>query len=84
MKFVHHKGFVALDGASLTVSAVDSEASTLSVALIPETIERTTLGRVEEGGLINLEVDAQTQTVVETVERVLQDPDLLRRLIPQA
>ena len=35
--------------------------------LIPETIERTSLGRVVEGARINLEVDAQTQAIVETV-----------------
>ena len=45
-----------------------------SVSLIPETIERTTLGRLELGDKINVEVDSQTLAIVETVERVLADP----------
>lgn len=73
MKFLSYKGFVALDGASLTISAVDAESSTIGVSLIPETIARTTLGRVSVGDRVNLEVDAQTRTIVETVERVLAE-----------
>jgi riboflavin synthase len=41
------------------------------VALIPETIGRTTLGTIEPGARVNLEIDAQTQAIVATVERVL-------------
>ena len=68
-----HKGFIALDGASLTVSAVDREQAQFCVSLIPETLTRTTLGRVDEGALINVEVDAQTLTTVDTVERLFAD-----------
>ena len=82
MKYLHHKGFVALDGASLTIARVDAKASSISVCLIPETIARTTLGKVEIGDWVNLEVDAQTQAVVETVERVLGSPEWLARLSP--
>lgn len=71
MKFLHLKGFVALDGASLTISHCDPEQCEIAVSLIPETIERTSLGSCVVGDRINLEVDAQTQAVVETVERVL-------------
>ena len=71
MKYLHLKGFVALDGASLTISHCDAQACEIGVSLIPETIERTSLGRCVVGDHINLEVDAQTQAVVETVERVL-------------
>lgn len=84
MKYLHHKGFVALDGASLTIAAVDPAASELSVALIPETIERTTLGSLAAGDHVNLEVDAQTQSVVDTVERVLGSPDWQARLLRTA
>ena len=82
MKFLHHKGFVALDGASLTLATVDQEKGEVSVSLIPETIERTTLGTVDVGDPVNLEIDAQTQAVVETVERLLQTPELLERVLP--
>ncbi|MED5341421.1 MAG: riboflavin synthase subunit alpha [Pseudomonadota bacterium] len=71
--YIFHKGYVALDGASLTVSGVDREASTFSVSLIPETIDRTTLGSIQVGGLVNVEVDSQTQAIVDTVERVLAE-----------
>ncbi|MEQ8861419.1 MAG: riboflavin synthase subunit alpha [Pseudomonadales bacterium] len=73
MKYLSYKGFVSLDGASLTLAHVDAASGEIGVCLIPETIERTTLGRIETGGRVNLEVDAQTQTIVETVERVLAE-----------
>jgi riboflavin synthase len=71
IRYLHHKGFVALDGASLTIAAVDGDAATIGVALIPETIGRTTLGTIEPGARVNLEIDAKTQAIVATVERVL-------------
>ncbi len=71
LKYLHHKGFVALDGASLTLASVDPVAGEISVALIPETTARTTLGMLEEGDWVNLEVDKQTQAVVDTVERLM-------------
>lgn len=80
MKYLHHKGFVALDGASLTIARVAHDADEISVSLIPETIERTTLGSVVEGALVNLEVDAQTQAVVDTVERMMGTPEVMARL----
>ncbi|MBC5825453.1 MAG: riboflavin synthase [Candidatus Eremiobacteraeota bacterium] len=49
------KGYVALDGASLTVAGVLEDC--FSVALIPETIKRTTLGLRQRGDLLNVEVD---------------------------
>ncbi len=79
MKYLTHKGFVALDGASLTIASVDVDALEISVCLIPETIARTTLGLAEPGYEANLEVDAQTQAIVDTVERVLGQPEWQRR-----
>jgi riboflavin synthase len=80
MKYLHHKGFVALDGASLTIARVDHEANRIGVCLIPETVERTTLGRAKVGDWVNLEVDSQTQAVVDTVERMLGSPQWLVRM----
>ncbi|MFK7914544.1 MAG: riboflavin synthase subunit alpha [Pseudomonadales bacterium] len=82
MKYLHLKGFVALDGASLTISHCDQQACEIGVSLIPETIERTSLGRCEVGEYVNLEVDAQTQAVVETVERVLGSDRYAHLLAP--
>ena len=55
MRYLVEKGSVALDGVSLTVSALDD--SGFSVSLIPETLARTCLGEIREGGLVNIEVD---------------------------
>jgi riboflavin synthase len=55
LRYVVEKGSIALDGVSLTVAGVDE--STVTVALIPETRERTTFGRAERGGRVNVEVD---------------------------
>lgn len=84
MRFVLHKGYVGVDGASITVSNVNREANTFSVSLIPETIERTTLGGLVLGELVNVEVDSQTQTIVETIERVMQDPQMRESMVRQA
>lgn len=76
MAYLMLKGFVALDGASLTIAEVDRSAGTIAVSLIPETLARTTFSRVEVGDRINLEVDSQTQAIVDTVRAVLQDESL--------
>lgn len=68
--YIFSKGFVALDGASLTVNEV--EKNTFKIYLIPETCRITTLGFKKVGETLNLEVDSQTQTIVETVERILK------------
>jgi len=52
---VVEKGFVALDGVSLTVA--ERTGSRFAVALVPETLARTTFGRKSAGGPVNLEVD---------------------------
>jgi riboflavin synthase len=53
--FVALKGSITLQGVSLTVSA--ATARTLEVALIPETLARTTLGGLKPGDGVNVEVD---------------------------
>jgi riboflavin synthase len=78
LPYLFHKGFVALDGASLTIARVDRERARIAVSLIPETIARTTLGRVAVGDRVNLEIDPQTQAIVATVERLLSDPEFRR------
>ena len=70
MKYVTAKGFIAIDGCSLTV--VDPDATGFSVALIPETLSRTRFGSKVPGDEVNIEIDAKTQAVVDTVERLMQ------------
>jgi riboflavin synthase len=55
LRYVVEKGSIAVDGVSLTVSAVDDDG--FEVSLIPETLERTTFGSVAPGRTVNLEVD---------------------------
>ncbi|MGR2701332.1 riboflavin synthase subunit alpha [Vibrio campbellii] len=69
MKYVLAKGYIGLDGCSLTIGEV--EENRFSVHLIPETLERTLFGRRQAGEKINVEFDPQTQAIVDTVERVL-------------
>lgn len=76
MAFLMWKGWVAIDGASLTISRLDRATDEIAVSLIPETLERTTLGGFEVGSVANLELDAQTQTIVSTVRDVLNDPNM--------
>jgi len=61
LRYVVEKGSIAVDGVSLTVSAVDGQA--FEVSLIPETLERTTLGEAEPGRMLNLEVDVLAKYV---------------------
>ena len=75
MRYLGLKGFVALNGASLTIAELDRARSMIAVSLIPETLARTTFDDVRPGDRLNLEVDAQTQAVVDTVRGML--PDLI-------
>lgn len=69
MKYILHKGFIAVDGISLTVGEVKGRQ--FSVNLIPETLQRTLIGQRRVGDLVNIEIDPQTQAVVDAVERYL-------------
>jgi riboflavin synthase len=69
LRYVVEKGSITIDGVSLTVSAIDDTA--LEVSLIPETLERTTLGRLGAGDPVNLEVDV----LAKHVEKLLSAKD---------
>jgi len=71
--YILSKGFIALDGASLTINEVHNNH--FKVYLIPETCRVTTLGSKKVGDKVNMEIDSQTQAVVETVHRVLKSRD---------
>lgn len=70
IKYLFSKGFVALNGCSLTLVEVDPQGS-FTVHLIPETLRQSTFGGKGVGDLINLEFDPLTVIAVDTVERVL-------------
>jgi riboflavin synthase len=61
LRYIVEKGSIAVDGVSLTVAAVDD--TSFAVSLIPETLERTTLGAAEPGRPVNLEVDVLAKYV---------------------
>ena len=65
-RYLVEKGSVAVDGVSLTVSALDERG--FSVSLIPETLQRTNLGQIGEGAIVNIEVDV----LAKHVERLMQ------------
>jgi riboflavin synthase len=67
LRYVVEKGSIAVDGVSLTVASVDGRGFT--VALIPETLERTTLGDAAPGDVVNLEVDLLAKYVEKLVAR---------------
>ena len=65
LRYVVEKGSIAVDGVSLTVAAVDERG--FEVSLIPETLERTTLGGAGAGRVVNLEVDVLAKYVEKLV-----------------
>eukprot|EP00241_Pyramimonas_parkeae_P012668 CAMPEP_0114254106 /NCGR_PEP_ID=MMETSP0058-20121206/16788_1 /TAXON_ID=36894 /ORGANISM="Pyramimonas parkeae, CCMP726" /LENGTH=286 /DNA_ID=CAMNT_0001368275 /DNA_START=60 /DNA_END=920 /DNA_ORIENTATION=- len=75
MKYILPKGFIAIDGCSLTIGEVSG--NTFSVYLIPETLRVTVFGTKAEGDSVNIEVERQTQAIVNTVERYLAERNML-------
>ncbi|MFV0594461.1 riboflavin synthase subunit alpha [Shewanella sp.] len=69
MNYILYKGFVGVNGCSLTVGEVTE--SSFMLHLIPETLKLTNLGQCQVGDELNIEIDSQTQAIVDTVERVL-------------
>ena len=65
LKYIFEKGYVALDGCSLTVVDVDREKNIFSVCFIPETLQHTTFGKRVAGDQVNVEVDQATRTLVD-------------------
>jgi len=61
LRYIVHKGSITVDGISLTIAGLGSRSFTVS--LIPETLERTNLGRAEVGAIVNLEVDVLAKYV---------------------
>jgi riboflavin synthase len=72
MKFILPKGFVAVDGSSLTVGETDARGW-FWLHLIPETLRLTNFGHKRPGDRVNIELDARTVAIVSTVERVLAE-----------
>jgi riboflavin synthase len=76
MRYVFAKGYVAVNGASLTVAEAQREADDsgwFEVWLIPETLRMTTFGDKLEGDTLNIEIERQTQVIVDTVRAAVEE-----------
>ena len=70
-KYIVTKGYVGIDGISLTIGNVHDDGFDLH--LIPETLRLTTIGEKVVGDAVNLEIDSTTMMIVETVERMIKE-----------
>jgi riboflavin synthase len=70
-KYIVSKGYVGIDGISLTIGDVHDDGFDLH--LIPETLRLTTIGEKQVGDAVNLEIDSTTMMIVETVERMMKE-----------
>lgn len=68
-RYLFAKGYIGIDGISLTIGQV--QGAEFDVNLIPETLARTNIGGHQPGDRVNIEIDPQTQAIVDTVERIL-------------
>lgn len=66
--YIFSKGYVGLNGCSLTIGAVEKDR--FNVFLIPETLSITTFGEITTGASVNVEIDSQTQVIVDTLQRM--------------
>ncbi|MBP8063628.1 MAG: riboflavin synthase subunit alpha [Acinetobacter sp.] len=72
IKYFFLKGFIGLNGCSLTVNRVDRNTQQISVDLIPETLRLTTWKDIKIGDDVNYEIDQMTRTMVDTLENIHQ------------
>jgi riboflavin synthase len=78
-RYIFQKGFIGLNGCSLTLNQVEqnrqNKSASFSIWLIPETLKRTNLSLLEVGDKVNIEVDRHIQAIVDTVTALLQDSE---------
>ena len=67
-EYIFQKGYVAVNGISLTVSNLNED--NFSVSIIPETIKATNLSLLKPGDFLNIEADQQTIAIVETIKNI--------------
>jgi riboflavin synthase len=76
MRYVFAKGYIAVDGASLTVAEAERApdgSGWFEVWLIPETLRVTHFGGCEVGTHVNIEIERQTQVIVDTVRAAVEE-----------
>jgi len=72
MRYVFAKGYIAINGASLTVAEADRREGWFEVWLIPETLRMTTFGDKGPGAALNIEIERSTQVLVDTVRDAIE------------
>ena len=72
-RYVFAKGYIAINGASLTVAEVDRQAGWFEVWLIPETLRMTTFADKRVGDALNIEIERATQVMVDTVREAIDE-----------
>ena len=76
MRYVFAKGYIAVNGASLTVAQAQrgpDGSGGFEVWLIPETLRMTTFANLGPGALVNIEIERQTQVFVDTVRSAIEE-----------
>ncbi len=73
LRYLFPKGYIAVNGASLTIAHVDKTAGWFEVWLIPETLRMTTIGDKLVGDQLNIEIERETQVVVDTLREALEE-----------
>jgi len=73
MRYVFAKGYIAVNGASLTVAEADRRAGWFEVWLIPETLRMTSFGEKRPGDALNIEIERATQVHVDTVREAIEE-----------
>ena len=73
MRYIFAKGYIAINGASLTVSDASKAEGWFEVWLIPETLRMTTFGAKDVGASLNIEIERGTQVVVDTIRATVEE-----------
>ena len=73
LKYIFAKGYIAINGASLTVAEVNRSESWFEAWLIPETLRMTVFSEKKKGAALNIEIERSTQVIVDTVRNVLEE-----------
>lgn len=73
MKYIFAKGYIAINGASLTIAEANREDHWFEVWLIPETLRMTTFGTKPAGSHLNIEIERSTQVMVDTVRQTVME-----------
>lgn len=73
LRYIFPKGYIAVNGASLTIATVDKKQGWFEVWLIPETLRMTSIGNKEVGAQLNIEIERGTQVTVDTIRDAIEE-----------